>query len=144
MKLAFSQQFVLEIAADWDDPEEICKRHGVSSAAYKKLQNYKPFIEAVAETKVALTGSGKTASFKARALVEDLIPTIYKIAKLSEDEKIQLEAFAQLSKLGGLDTKSNTLGTGATGYSLNISFNGQPADISAAPVPVLDAEIMSD
>lgn len=129
-KLAFTQQFVLEIAADWDSPENICERHGVTAEEYAALLDYKYFQEALAEMRLALTNNAVTASFKAKVAVEDLIPDIYHIAKSSTDEKLQIEAFSQLQKLAGLDKGSLDFGSGGSSYGLQINFIAPSPDTS--------------
>jgi hypothetical protein len=142
--LPYTQEFVVEIASDWDDPKTICLNHEVSKAEYTRLLKFQPFIDAVAATRVALTEGSVTAAFKAKLAVEDLIPTIFKIAEGAADPKVQIDAFNALKGLAGLG-KNNTPVDLAAGYTLQINL-GEITSQVQPPVlkPVLDAISLDD
>jgi hypothetical protein len=138
--LPYSQEFLLEIAADWDDPAEICANHGVSAEEYEKLLDYEPFQKALAETRIALKDGMVTASFKAKCAVESLIPRLHKIARDSDDEKMAIDAFNALTKLGGLDKNVNPAEMGA-GYTLVLNMG--PQTLTTTAPPILEGDILT-
>lgn len=122
IELPFTQSFASEIAMDFDPPEDVCDRHGVSYETFEELQLYKPFQEQVAEYKKVWQESGITPAMKAKIAVEDLIPTLNKMVKDKEIpaavRKGAFDSLVNVSKLGGAGSDPGAGG----GFQVNINF----------------------
>lgn len=131
------QELILGIAVGMEDPDEVASRYGFEGAKWLKLQNWKPFNDAVAKQRSELEASGMTFRIKAKALTEDVFEDAYKIARSNDATLLQKLEFIKLgAKLGDMEPKTNTAIAAGPGFSITINMGSTSAqktiDIPAA------------
>lgn len=137
--LDIPQEMILAVAMGMEDPTEIAARYGFEGVRWDKLQQWKPFNDAVAKQKAELESSGMTFRIKAKALTEDVFEDAYKIARSHESTLMQKLEFVKLgAKLGDMEPKTNTAVAAGPGFSITINLDtskkAKTIDMSAEDV----------
>jgi len=118
------QELILTIAMGMEEPREIASRYGFEGARWEKLQQWKPFRDAVAQKVAELETSGITFKIKAKALTEDVFEDAYKIARSNDATLLQKLEFVKLgAKLGDMEPKTNTQAVAGPGFSITINLS---------------------
>lgn len=137
------QELILTIAMGMEEPQEVAARYGFEGARWNKLQEWKPFRDAVAQKTAELETSGITFKIKAKALTEDVFEDAYKIARSNDATLLQKLEFIKLgAKLGDMEPKTNTQIQAGPGFSITINLS-QPKiekDINAEVEDVIQIE----
>lgn len=122
------QEMILAVAIGMEDPTEIASRYGFEGQRWEKLQQWKPFNDAVAKQRAELETSGMTFRIKAKALTEDVFEDAYKIARSNDATLLQKLEFIKLgAKLGDMEPKTNTAVASGPGFSITINMGSAPA-----------------
>ena len=118
------QELILTIAMGMEEPREVAARYGFEGARWEKLQQWKPFRDAVAQKIAELETSGITFKIKAKALTEDVFEDAYKIARGNDATLLQKLEFIKLgAKLGDMEPKTNTQVQAGPGFSITINLS---------------------
>lgn len=118
------QELILTIAMGMEEPQEVAARYGFEGARWSKLQEWKPFRDAVAQKTAELETSGITFKIKAKALTEDVFEDAYKIARGNDATLLQKLEFIKLgAKLGDMEPKTNTQVQAGPGFSITINLS---------------------
>ena len=122
--LSVPQELILQIAIGMEEPAEVAARYGFDTDAWKKLEAWKPFQDAVAKQKAELDQSGLTFRIKAKALTEDVFEDAYRIARSNDSTLLQKLEFIKLgAKLADMEPKANTQVAQGPGFSISINFS---------------------
>lgn len=126
-RLSIPSEMVAEIAAGLEEPSDIAFRYGIAGEAWKQLQSWVPFQNAVATQKAEFEKSGFTFKVKARVLTEDVFDEAYKAAKSSHSTLLQKLEFIKVgAKLADMEPKTNQAAVAGPGFSITINL-GEPA-----------------
>lgn len=122
--LDIPQEMILAIAIGMEPDVEIASRYGFEGARWDKLQQWKPFNDAVAKQRAELETSGMTFRIKAKSLTEDVFEDAYKIARSNDATLLQKLEFIKLgAKLGDMEPKTNTAIQAGPGFSITINLD---------------------
>jgi hypothetical protein len=118
------QELILTIAMGMEDPQAVAARYGFEGPRWDKLQEWKPFKDAVAQKIAELDTSGITFKIKAKALTEDVFEDAYKIARGNDATLLQKLEFVKLgAKLGDMEPKANAQVQAGPGFSITINLS---------------------
>lgn len=118
------QELILQVAIGMEDPAEVASRYGFNIDEWKKLEQWKPFQDAVAKQKSELEQSGLTFRIKAKALTEDVFEDAYKIARSNDSTLMQKLEFIKLgAKLADMEPKNTSQVAAGPGFSISINFS---------------------
>lgn len=118
----------VELAAGLSDPEDVCKKYGISEEQWVRLKHNPTFVGMMKEAEAAFTGSanaGKRITKKAEVLLEEALPILYRIMT-REDASTQavLDTVKQLTVLAGrTQRKDGVAAAGGSGFNVAIHIN---------------------
>ena len=120
-----------------DDPvEEVLAREGVTPQEFDRLLADPVFTKHVKSFVAELEASGFSFASKCRVLAEDVVHSLYHLAR-NEDEPAaaRVKAVENLVEWGGLASKAAQAQTpGAGAYQLVINFHGQKETFSGVTI----------
>jgi hypothetical protein len=136
--LNISAEMVLQIATGVEEPHEIAERYGITGAAWEKLQQWPPFVNAVAAKKAELEQSGYTHQMMMRMMADAAAKQLF-LRTMSNDATIgQLqESYRIFAKMGNLEPRPTAADSGSK-FSLTINFpavDGKPAHVIEIKAP---------
>jgi len=134
-RLSIPSEMVAEIAAGLEEPTDIAFRYGIAGQAWKELQAWVPFQNAVASQKAEFEKSGFTFKVKARVLTEDVFDEAYKAAKSSHSTLLQKLEFIKVgAKLADMEPKNTAQVAAGPGFSITINLaNSDPKPVIEVP-----------
>lgn len=146
-RLSVPSEMVAEIAAGMENPTDIAFRYGIVGQAWKELQAWVPFQNAVAAQKAEFEKTGYTFKVKARILTEDVFDDAYRIARSNASTLLQKLEFIKVgAKLADMEPKNNQQVAAGPGFSITINLgeNPKPQTIDITPTKELIPEKTSE
>jgi hypothetical protein len=136
-RLSVPSEMVAEIAAGMEDPTDIAFRYGIVGQAWKELQEWVPFQNAVATQKAEFEKTGFTFKVKARILTEDVFDDAYRIARSNASTLLQKLEFIKVgAKLADMEPKNTQQVAAGPGFSITINLGDvikKPETIDITP-----------
>ena len=150
--LTFDPRIAYEIALGLASPSEVFQRYGVTERRARELIANPVFVSTITKYKEEVAEGGISFRLKAKIQAEDLLSHSYILATDPEvPAAVRADLIKWTAKMANLepDTKNKGEGGGGAGFTLNITFAGEPApariinaDITTTPVE--DAQLVED
>jgi hypothetical protein len=129
-RLSIPSEMVAEIASGLEDPTDIAFRYGIVGEAWRELQKWVPFQNAVAAQKAEFEKTGFTFKVKARMLTEDVFDDAYRIARSNASTLVQKLEFIKVgAKLADMEPKTNQQTVAGPGFSITINLGDSPKPV---------------
>lgn len=142
-QITIPPEMVVSIAQGMEEPSEIAAKHGFTGERWEKLQNWKPFLDAVAAQKAELDKSGYSFRVKAAWKAEDLADDYYLKAKAPDATFAQVQSAVQFfTKIAGLEPREEKTGQQGEGFSVTINMNGANTTVSGSTGRFSDANTL--
>lgn len=124
-------EMLTAIAAGLEDGVDIAYRYGYTASEYAKLEEHRPFINAVLQLRAELEKEGHQIRAKARWMTDHLLDEAFVKAKMPGTTLPQvLDAIKTFAKVGDLEPRQEKQQAAAgPGTSVQIIFSGNQADV---------------
>lgn len=128
-ELSFDPRIAYEIALGVDSPTAVFAKYGIAESHAVKLATNEAFGATLRKYKEEISASGISFKLKAKIQAEDLLTHSYLMATDPEvPPAVRADLIKWTARVAGLEPKEKDNGAGgAGGFTLNISFAGEPA-----------------
>lgn len=128
-ELSFDPRIAYEIALGVDSPTAVFAKYGIAESHAVKLATNEAFGATLRKYKEEISASGISFKLKAKIQAEDLLTHSYLMATDPEvPPAVRADLIKWTARVAGLEPKEKDGGAGgAGGFTLNISFAGEPA-----------------
>lgn len=128
-ELTFDPRIAYEIALAVDSPTAVFAKYGISQEHAVRLATNAAFGATLRKYQEEISASGISFKLKAKIQAEDLLTHSYLMATDPEvPPAVRADLIKWTARVAGLEPKEKDSGAGgAGGFTLNISFAGEPA-----------------
>lgn len=134
--MPYESAFAFEIALEYDPPEEVCARFGVSDEDYRALLEYEPFLKELADHKAAIRDKGLVFELKAKQAAEALLPVVVDLARdIEVPPSVRLAAVQSLAKWGRLEPQKSDNEDTSPKFVLQIDTGSREREIKDVTPP---------
>ena len=117
----------VELAAGLSDPEDVCRKYGITSEQWSRLKINPTFMGMMREAEAAFTGdanAGKRITKKAEVLLEESLPILHRImTRPDASTQAVLDTVKQLTVLSGRTQRKAEGVSGGSGFNVAIHIN---------------------
>lgn len=145
--LTFDPRIAYELALGVTTPAGVFEKYGVSLEEAKRLIALPHFIQTVKVYKEELTEKGVTFRLKAKIQAEDLLTHSYVLATDPEvPAAVRADLIKWTAKMAALEPGEKDKGGGAAGagFTLNITFAGNPASAGGITIEGEKAQLIEE
>lgn len=124
-------EMLTEVALGMEEGVDIAYRYGYSASEYKRLEEYRPFVNAVLQLRAEMEKDGHQIRAKARWMSDHMLDEAFLKAKAPGTTLPQvLDALKTFARIADLEPKQEkNVAAAGPGTSVQIIFSGSQADV---------------